>query len=179
MRNYQKFEQKHLNQLLIDRKDQGLIDFINKTFGSNIKSLTYLFIQNEYTLVFLTEDSIRKIDDMGDGFRFIFLTLALMYSYNNTMFLIEELENHQHPMTFDKIAKSLVDFSTSNNKQLFITTHSLELIKAFLSSNPKAKIKIYHLSNQNGEVNVKNIGRNDAENLTELGLDLRSLNKYG
>jgi len=179
MRNYEKFEKKYLNKLLIDRKDKELIEFINKTFESNIDNLSYLALQNEFILVFLTKDSLRKIDDMGDGFRFIFMTLALIHSLDNEMFLIEELENHQHPMTFDKIANAFVKFSKERKKQLFLTTHSIELIKAFLSNSSDINLKIYHMSNPSGKVNIKNIGKEDAERLNELGIDLRSLNKFG
>lgn len=177
--DFRTFENKHLKDLLIDRRDKKLIKFLNETFNMQIESLSYLPINNEYVVVFLLKDSMRRIDDMGDGFRFVFLLLSLMYSLKNELFLIEELENHQHPVTFDEISYSISNFAVKNKKQLFITTHSLELIRSFLSSNEGENIRIYHLSNHNGKISVKNIDKYDAERLDELEIDIRSMNNYG
>ncbi len=57
-----------------------------------------------------------------------------MISYQNSVHCIEEIDAAFHPAAHPKLAHYLVDYARNYKNQLFITSHSLEFLDAFLGS---------------------------------------------
>lgn len=74
---------------------------------------------------------------MGQGFRQIMTILWELHKSNvsETVFLLEEAENHMHPGYVNKLVYFLIDLAMSEEVQLFITTHDLDFLDAFFSQN--------------------------------------------
>ena len=58
--------------------------------------------------------------------------LAYFIKSKDGILLLEEPENHMHPGYINLLVKHLVDYYKKFNVQIFISTHSLDLIDAFI-----------------------------------------------
>ncbi|QLH83245.1 AAA family ATPase [Halosimplex pelagicum] len=74
---------------------------------------------------------------MGQGFQQVMTILWELYKsdVSETVFLLEEAENHMHPGYVNKLVYFLVDLAMEEEIQLFITTHDLDFLDAFFSQN--------------------------------------------
>ncbi|WP_436924906.1 AAA family ATPase [Halosimplex amylolyticum] len=74
---------------------------------------------------------------MGRGFRQIMTLLWELHKsdVSETVFLLEEAENHMHPGYISKLVYFLIDLAMAEEIQLFITTHDLDFLDAFFSQN--------------------------------------------
>lgn len=73
----------------------------------------------------------------GDGFKSIVGILWRLLdqdSKGNDAVLLEEPENHMHPGYIGELVPFLIDTASKDQRQLFITTHNVDLISTFLSS---------------------------------------------
>jgi len=72
---------------------------------------------------------------MGDGFKTIVGLLWELFEEDNeeNILLIEEAETHMHPGYVQEMVGKLIEVSRDKNIQLFITTHNLDFIEAFLT----------------------------------------------
>jgi AAA15 family ATPase/GTPase len=102
--------------------------------------------------------------------------LALL---SDTGVLIEDPEIHQHPGGLATLLKFTLKMAREKNLQLFITTHSLELVKIVreLSSRYGLDIRVFYVErdHETGLVDVRALERVDLEVLEKLGLDPRLL----
>jgi len=76
------------------------------------------------------------------------------------------------------LAKSLSSLTAKARTQMFITTHNLELIDAFLDTFKEEDVSLYHLSLRDGKLDARKIETPDAKVLDDLGIDVRSLERY-
>jgi hypothetical protein len=91
-------------------------------------------------------------------------SLIIASQLNHTALLLEEPEVHQHSAALCKIAHE-------NELQLFITTHSLDVISCLAQVDGAA---IFHLElDAAGELTAPKVRDADARILTDLGVDLR------
>jgi len=70
---------------------------------------------------------------VGDGFQSICQTLFGVSAVRNGVALVEEPETYLHPAAICVIAAALVKVAA--HTQLFVTTHSLELIDALIRAS--------------------------------------------
>lgn len=90
-----------------------------------------------------------KLDDQGDGLKsYVSTFLSLNYSEGDVL-LIDEPEAFLHPPLARQIGELIG--RTHNDKQIFIATHSVEVLKGVLSQN--ANVNIIRITQPNAGVN--------------------------
>jgi AAA15 family ATPase/GTPase len=110
---------------------------------------------------------------MGDGFKSAYIYLAYLMSVENGYILCEEPENYQHPSSRKLIVRGIVESVKRN--QIFISTHSLELIDDILNEAKDVDIKFFVPSlDENGILTYYSFDKEEAEfRRKELEVDLR------
>ncbi len=171
-----------LQDLFNTRKDKIMIKILNEAYGTDIESISYLPDERGvYSLLLMFPSKSVRVDEMGDGFRFALVIISLMLAFDMKISLIEEMENHQHPRALRHIAQILVNNSIENNTQLFLTTHNIELIKAFIEAveGKLDQLRVFHFDLKEGILEARPVRGMDAKMLDDLGMDLRLLHEYG
>lgn len=72
------------------------------------------------------------IDAHGDGFISLLNDVRYLLKAKNGILIIEEPENHLHPRYVDIFIENLFEYSKKLNVQVFMSTHSLDLIRSAL-----------------------------------------------
>lgn len=139
-------------------------------------------------VVFETEEGKKsvKFKRMGDGFQALVAVLALLKSINDsqTIFLIEEPEVHMHPGYVRELVKYLAQVSASLHVQLFITTHSYDLIQSLLEEDSPENLRTFlrenllllRLTRSGDTVIGESIRYDEAQSdISNLQLDLRGI----
>lgn len=98
------------------------------------------------------------------------------YFSSSGILLVDEIEAGIHSKALKNFIGKLLNVCTSNNVQIFLTTHSLETIDIILDDCPDRlnDISIYHIRNQGNQTLTKNY--NEEKLLTlrnEIGFDVR------
>ena len=103
-----------------------------------------------------------------------------MLPLEKTAVLIEDPEVHQHPGGLASLMKFVLEIAREKMLQLFISTHSLELMRIVgkLCENMRFECKVFFVDrSSDGIVDVRVLEKEDAEVLLSLGLDPRFLHK--
>ena len=103
-----------------------LTEFIlNHDIVKNLKRLS----QNE--VVYQRGDSLVTIpiSVQGDGFKALLNTIRYLVKAKDGILLIEEPENHLHPQFVDIFIQNLFAYCQKLNVQVFMSTHSIDLIR--------------------------------------------------
>ena len=93
-----------------------------------------------------------------------------------TALLIEELETHQHPGSLRKLVNILFELAKRRQLQLFVTTHSLELMSYAMEASEEQGIDltIHHVQlDQDGAFRSTPFSRPNAELMLDIGHDPR------
>ncbi|MDD5188091.1 MAG: AAA family ATPase [Methanoregula sp.] len=72
------------------------------------------------------------ITSHGDGFISLLNTVRYLISAKDGILVIEEPENHMHPRYIDIFISNIFSFSQTLNVQVFMSTHSIDLVRAAL-----------------------------------------------
>ncbi len=110
---------------------------------------------------------------MGDGFKSAYVYLAYLTSIEGGYILCEEPENYQHPSSRKLIVKGIIEAAKRN--QIFISTHSLELIDDILAEAQDIDIRFFVPNlDENGILTYYSFDKEEAEfRRKELEADLR------
>lgn len=71
---------------------------------------------------------------MGDGFNRLTLMLTGAYHMNSKFLFVDEIDSGLHYSAMESIWETLVAIATEQNKQIFCTTHSEEMLASTLAS---------------------------------------------
>lgn len=173
-------EKKLWNDLLKKRYDKLVVEVLREGYGVEVEDLTYTTYDEGRTYqlaVKLPRTSIR-VDDLGDGARYAVLLVMVSALSRNTVLLIEEPESHQHPSGLAKTLDMFLTLVKENNIQVFITTHSLELLRLLkgISEEKKIDVRIFFLErSEEGVVDVRELAAENMKVLEEMGFDPRFL----
>jgi len=179
VKNFAIIEKEILPAILQKRVDKKLIEMLNEAYETEIESLSYVpFSGENYALLLMLKDYSVRIDEFGDGVKHALAILSIILGMDVPLLLLEEPEMHQHPKAFGYLAKSLSSLTSKSATQIFITTHSLGLIDAFLDIFKEEDISLYHLSLKAGKLDARKIEVPDTKVLEDLGIDIRSLESY-
>ena len=121
------------------------------------------------------------VDWFGDGLRYALNILALGMLLKGTVLMVDELETHQHPESLKKLTQTLFELAKRQNLQLFLTTHSWELMTSALEAAEKTGLELafHHVRlNERGEFDSRAIPSPDAKLLLDIGHDIRFTDKY-
>jgi hypothetical protein len=179
---HQEFDEGLWYELVRDRKDKKVIGILNDIYQTDIESLNFsLFPPPNRRLVAARAATSVAVDWLGDGFRYAVNILALGVLLQGTALLVEELETHQHPESLRKLTQALFELAKEQDLQLFLTTHSLELIDYAMEAAQERGIdlKLHHLSlDKEGTLRVTSMSQPDAKLLLDIGHDPRMHYKY-
>ncbi|MCR4315793.1 MAG: ATP-binding protein [Planctomycetes bacterium] len=160
--------------LFAQRKDKALIEAISEIFDSDVEGLqsfsggTTMLLYPEYGL---------PIDVQGDGMRFALRCLIVFSMLKDTVFIIEEPENHQHPRALARFAKALCAGARDRNIQTFITTHSLECVHSFVNAAKECSLEpmAFFLDVNEGVLDARKLFPGTIEALDAENTDIRYL----
>ena len=95
--------------------------------------------------------------------------------------LVEELETHQHTESLRKLTQTLFELAKQQDLQLFLTTHSIELINYALEAAEEKEVdlRLHHLSlDPNCTMSAIAMTQPSAKLLLDVGHDPRMHYKY-
>ena len=101
---------------------------------------------------------LENLDDQGDGIRSAVAILASLITTTHSLYLIDEPETFLHPPQAKILGRNIVDLS--QNKQCFISTHNIDLLRGMLEKD-YARIKIIKI-NRTDNVNEFHVLDNDS-----------------
>ncbi|MCL4340289.1 MAG: AAA family ATPase [Nitrososphaerota archaeon] len=141
-----------------------------------------------FNSIVLEGDGIIPLNLMGDGFRVLISLLAtLAGSPPRSVILLEEPEVHMHPGYIIEFLKYLIRLSKRGHHQIFITTHSFDLIDSVVNPTTLSKEEIEFLKRNTNIIRLNkkekagtiiseemNIAQ-AKESLNDVGLDLRGI----
>ncbi len=158
-----------------------LIRVFEGIYGLKLRSVT--FTKGHDFLVDIEPRPLR-LDDLGAGMRIAFRILIAALVTEGSALLLEEFDAYQYKTSLGRLAEALCEIAEKKRVQLFMTTHSLESVHAFLKAaesqgRPDDWVKVYPLTlSHDGVLTSKGMRRTEAQNLMTYGLDLRDITSY-
>ena len=83
------------------------------------------------------------INVLGDGFRKVLRIILSIYEYSNGIVLIDEMDNGLHYSVMQKLWEAIFDAAEKYNVQLFVTTHSIDLLRSLVHFLDKSSKTAY------------------------------------
>jgi len=125
------------------------------------------------------EKTLLPLSLMGAGF-FNTLNIAVSVSAaEDGVVLIDEIEDGIHYLAFPDLTRAVLRLAQENSLQLFITTHSQEIIRSFAQSSVELEFRdisaLRFLRNKKdgGRVHVTTFGYDELMSLRDIELELR------
>jgi AAA15 family ATPase/GTPase len=168
-------------ELIKDRRDVRVVKMLNEIYRTNIEYLSFMPFPSQTRLVAALPHAGIAVDWLGDGMRYAVNILALGVLLRGTALLVEELETHQHPESLRKLTQTLFELAKQQDLQLFLTTHSMELITYALDAAEEKGIdlKLYHLNlDKEGTLRATPFSQPNAQLMLDIGHDPRLHYKY-
>lgn len=166
-----------LTQAITERRIDEVINVLKIIQPSliNILPLSESGIQMIYADV--GGENLLPINLLGSGFsNFLHIMLPIL-SYKNSVILIDEFEDGLHYLILNKLLQTVFEVARKNNNQIFISTHSKELLLDIVSvateNNAKDEISFYRLSKKNGDNNITRYSLLEVSDLIEAEIELR------
>ncbi|MDI9358518.1 MAG: AAA family ATPase [Phycisphaerales bacterium] len=164
-----------LSKCKMAKKDDELIEYL-KIIEPKLKKLEILskteFAKQQIIFADVNLQELIPINMMGQGFASVLCLFSYIVSEKSYIILVDEIENGIHYSLYDKLWQSLLKLAEDYNSQLFITTHSYEMIASFskvqLQNDKKCSyyelfdahgISLNHVSADVLEDKIKNHGR--------------------
>ena len=114
---------------LIKNKDTKSIIESMKEINDKILNIELGVLNQVPEILFDTGgDKLVGLSSMGEGVGKLLTILVVSYSTKNGIILIDEIENGIHYSLMPSILKTLVSQSHRNNNQVFLTTHSSDVV---------------------------------------------------
>lgn len=148
-------------------------------YGKEIRALTYT---GRGSLLADVDPRPLRLDDLGAGMRVAVRVLMAAMVCSGSALLLEEFDAYQHKASLAQLARTLCKMAVDRSVQLFMTTHSLESVHAFVAGAAgldDGGLKIFPLElGADGTLTARGMERGDALRLLEAGVDLRDLTSY-
>lgn len=114
---------------LIKKKDKEFIIESMRKVNKKITDFEIGLVNNEASIFFdIGEETLSSLDSLGEGAGKLLTILVTSHTTKNGIILIDEIENGIHYSLMPEIIKTIFNKSKENNNQIFITTHSLDII---------------------------------------------------
>jgi AAA15 family ATPase/GTPase len=128
-------ESLRFGELIKKGKENILVDILKEMIEPRLKSIYPIPISENQTLLHADIGLSSKIplNYLGDGMFRILSYLAAILNSPNGIVLIDEIENGLHYSIHKDLWKILFKTANEYNVQLFINTHSIEMVHAFNS----------------------------------------------
>jgi len=159
------------------RGDRMLRRVMGDVYGLAIESFTYSPSEQVLLVLFSDRDYALRVDDLGAGMRIALRLFMSVLLCKDSAVLAEEFDGYQHIESFPRFVRTLSELSRVNNTQLFLATHSLETIGAFVeeaTERPETDLRVYQTSlNPDGNFQAAGLTAEDAATLVAGGFDVR------
>jgi hypothetical protein len=166
-------------KVLDKRLDKPILELIREEYEPEAEGIGFKPSGEGFTLALMLPNTSIEVDFLGDGAKIALLYAAILSLLKETGVLIEDLENHQHPGGLVTLMRFVLRLAKERKLQLFITTHSIELINIVkkLAEDVGLGMRVYYLERDRstGIVDVRAMESTDIEILQKLGLDPRLL----
>ena len=181
-RKLESLETNIFHRILETRLDKRIVQGLNDIYGVGAEGIVYIPVSpatKAFRLAITMPEQALHIDELGDGTKYMTNILSLCLLLENSALLIEEIESHQHFEALRKFLLSLIKIAKEKNVQLFITTHSLEVIQALSQFSKEYDIRFFHVERSvDGKLAARQLKAVDTQLLSDLGVDLRNLDAY-
>jgi hypothetical protein len=159
------------------RSDKALSKSLNTIFGQTAES--YSMLEGRLWVMF-PEYSV-PLESQGEGNRAALRCLLLTSVLRKTLFITEEIECHQHPSSLEGFAKALCQQAREQEVQIFLSTHSADCVRAFLTASKEAgsEAAVFHLNLTEGVLDATRLEPDATQTLLDTGVDVRFLDLYG
>ncbi|WP_229570335.1 AAA family ATPase [Saccharolobus caldissimus] len=160
------------------RKDKEIVKLLKEEFEVDVEGIEFSRYLGDFILSLTLKDTSIPIDLLGDGAKLaVLISSILLYLEGKGIALIEEPELHEHPGGIYTLLNFAFKIAKEKGIQLFITTHSSDVIKySFKIAKEKGlKTQLVYLRKVNGRVNSVNLTENNMNLLEEIGMDVRVL----
>lgn len=128
------------------------------------------------TLYVLNGDAPVPLHLAGDGFQASLVITAATHALERGVLVLEEPENSMHPGLVFKMVEELLSACKNDGMQIFISSHSDELIKSALEMQADTSVSVHHMIKLDDETFVRSFQLDDAkERRLALDIDLRGL----
>ncbi len=164
-------------RILNVRYDKRIVTSLSTIYGTAVDQLA---LQPSGRMRILLPQQGRSLDVQGDGMRAAVRSLIMLGGLDKTLFIVEEPESHQHHGALQRFAMALCQQAQSQEVQLFVTTHSLECVNAFLLAAKEASSEaaVFHFEVRDGKLDARRIDAEGALAIEGSGVDLRDLGLY-
>lgn len=168
------------NRMVQSSQDLVLTGMVNDMFGMNARDV--MFTPDARLLFRFHDPKLPPLSmgAQGSGVQAALRCLILFSALERTMFIIEEPENHLHFRALGSFARSLCKTAKEREVQLFITSHSIEAVQAFIAGATEAgsEAVVFHLSLDGGVLKAAHLDIEAVRALERLGTDVRDLQRY-
>lgn len=124
------------------------------------------------------DENPMPLKNYGDGIKKVVCISAMIARSVNGILLIDEIETSLHHNYYLDVLFFLIKVSKKYNIQLFITTHSSEIIDVFSKYNSdnslKSAIKFYTLKKKENKTSSRTLNDKEVIRYNNLGLEVRS-----
>lgn len=113
---------------------------------------------------------------MGDGLRRMTKILLAIENSPDGVVLVDDVEFGIHHSNITRIWRSLIEASSRNSTQIFVTTHSYDWIKGAVDTFQEsfiANLSLYRLERHNSEVDVISYDRESMISAIKAELEVR------
>ncbi len=161
---------------------EGVKEFIVKVLRelySEVRDIEPLKIRDRWILHLVLTDKSIPYYVVGDGIRYVLISLMMLSVPKNSALLLEEPELHTHSSLLRLTTNAIVRAYKERDNQLFISTHSLEFIDMVIDEAKKAGLRnedliIHRTILRNGILSTEKYALDEAEEaLRKLRWDLR------
>ena len=157
---------KNLSLLEENIGDGNLVD----EYDSDIEKIQKIKYSKAKTRLVIRKNNVEiTIDDFGDGHKSALSLLALCKTMENTVLLIEEIESNHYPESLRKLIEKMTEICNERNIQVFVTTHSPEVLENFSKID---NAKLIHLKKTDAGITANEIMSNDYIMWKDIGWEI-------
>jgi hypothetical protein len=172
------FEQTLWADLFATRRDKTLVAALRSIFGAEVEQLVWT-PSNELLLAY--PEYAVSLDAHGDGTRATLRCLMVLAALSGGMLILEEPENHHHPESLRQFARAVCAMARAQQVQLWVNTHSVECVRAFLDGarDAASEAALYSFRLNNGALDARRFTADTVDALDAAGTDPRYLDLHG
>jgi predicted ATPase len=165
------------SQLSVQKREKGIVDAVREEFEPALENLMVL-APGPAPAIFASVRYLKEklpLSLMSAGINKFVTLLAAILIRGKGVLLIDEVENGLYYKTLPSLWKYLLKFAVENDTQLFISTHSLECVRALIPamSGMEEEFSLLRSERTNGSSTVAQIQGKFLEAAIEQGVEVR------
>ena len=146
----------------IDIDQEMIIGTFSKTYKIGNKNEIDKTINSTRRDALQELKKLEELHEQGDGIRSAIAILAALIVNEHSLFLIDEPEAFLHPPQARLLGNNIDELS--ENKQCFLATHNIDLIRGILEKN-SARVKIVKINRKNNDNEIFLLNNKDIKKI--------------